>query len=160
MTEPPKANRDSWQVRPMPALKSRLPFAREFNDEEYAQASVGVIPRKMEDKWLIFLEDDWLLFYRSWTGICIYQIRISRSGDGYSIAEAWVNNDRNEYRARDGGYEAELLAFLIENLLLGKKSAFPLPADLRPDAPAGLYQHHVSGSGYPERVVPERAEEN
>ncbi|PYS78818.1 MAG: hypothetical protein DMF70_14155 [Acidobacteria bacterium] len=122
--------------------------------------SVGVTPREMEDKWFIFLEDDWVFFHRSWTGICIYQIKISSAGDSHSVTEAWVNSDRNEYRARDDGYEAELLGFLIDNLLLGQSSAFPLPPNLGPNVPAGLYQYHVSGSGYPERVVPEKDEKS
>jgi hypothetical protein len=29
---------------------------------------------------------------------------------------------------------------------------FPLPPDL-PPGPPGLYQHHVAGSGYPERTT-------
>ena len=144
----------------MPAQKSRLPFTREFSNDDYARVSVGVIPRAMEDKWVIFLEDDWLFFHRSWTGICVYQVKLTRVGDCHSVTEAWVNHEQSEYRRRDDNYESELLGFLIDNLLLGKRSAFPLPPNLGPNVPAGVYQHHVAGSGYPERVVPERDEES
>ena len=47
----------------------------------------------MDDKWFFYLEKDWLYIHRSWTGFCIFQVRLERFEDGYQIAEAWVNDD-------------------------------------------------------------------
>jgi hypothetical protein len=104
----------------------------------------------MEDKWFIFMERDWLYFHRSWTGTCIYQIRLAREGERYVVTEALTNRKEEQYRETNNEHDSALLGFLIDNLLLGKQTPFPLPNDLSEDTPTGVYQHHVSGTGYPE----------
>jgi len=150
-----KAERNSWQTVPMPESRSCLAFAREFTQEEYNQISLGLIPQEMEDKWFIFLEDNQFFFYRSWTGHCIYQLRLERKEQGYSVAEAWVNRDSKQYSNIDDKHDIALLNFLIDNLLLGRHSPFPVPTDLPKNVPTGLYQHHVAGTAYPESSQPE-----
>jgi len=134
----------------MPVEKSRLSFERSFTQDEYRIISKGVIPVEMEDKWFIFLEDDALYFHRSWTGTCIYELKLERRGEEYIIADAWVNRNSEQYGRDDDSYDASLLGFLIDNFLLGRMTSFPMPQDLPKDLPEGAYQHHISGSGYPE----------
>ena len=38
------------------------------------------------------------IFIRSWTGICIYQVKITDNGDNYEITEAWVNRNFKQYK--------------------------------------------------------------
>jgi len=102
----------------------------------------------MDDKWAIFLEDDWLYFHRSWTGVCIYMLRLESIEDGYRIAEAWVNRESAQYKLTDDEYDVKLLRFLIDNFLLGKNTAFPLPPEMPENLPEGAFQHSFSGSGY------------
>ena len=127
------ANRNSvsnwlW-VRPMPELRKRLPVDGEFSQEEYEQISLGVIPHDMDDRWFVFLEEDWLYLHRSWTGICIYQCRLEKRGDRYVLAETWVNRDSNEYGRTDDVHDATLLVRLINGLLLGKWERMPPRAE-------------------------------
>jgi hypothetical protein len=151
MTERKAASRDSdIKAIPMGELKSLLSFSREFTPEDYERLSLGLIPMGMDEKWFIFLEDDWLYFHRSWTGACIYQVALERKGNDYVVAEAWVQRDPDKYKGKDVDYDAAVLSFLIDNFLLGKQTPFPLPNDLPNDFPKGAYQHSVSGSGYPE----------
>jgi hypothetical protein len=107
---------------------------------------------QMEDKWFIFLEEDWLYFHRSWTGLCIYQIRLERNENGYIVAEALANREPGQNPQTDEKYDAALLNFLVDNFLLGERTPFPLPGDLPKDLPKGAYQHHISGSGYREEI--------
>ncbi len=121
---PEIANRhsvDNWLwVRPMPESRKRLPVEREFSQEEYEQISLGIIPHGMDDRWFIFLEEDWLYFHYSWTGLCIYQCRLEKRGDGYLLAEAWVNRDSDQYGRTDDDYDATLLRRLVDDYLLQK----------------------------------------
>ncbi len=159
MTEQKVASRKSLKkMLPMPVSKSRLSFNREFTQEEFDRIALGLIPLGMDEKWLIFLEDAWLYFHRSWTGACIYQLRLENNRSSYLVAEAWVNRDQNQYKGTDDAYDIALLSFLIDNFLLGKKTAFPLPSDVPKDLPKGAYQHHISGSGYPEASVSKKEE--
>jgi hypothetical protein len=115
-----RANRDSWQTRPLPERRAQVPFKRAFSAEEYERVQAGFLPREMEDKWFIFLEGDWLYFHRSWTGICIYAVRLLPIDDGHRVSEAWANRDPAEYRVTDDAYDVDLLRFLVDSVLLGK----------------------------------------
>lgn len=134
----------------LPTAHKELGFRREFTVEEYDLLARGLIPRDMDDKWFIFLEADHLYFHRSWTGHLIYQIRLNKEGEKYSVDEALVNREPTQYNASDDEYDVALLGFLIDNFLLGKQTPFPVPSNLPDNVPKGLYQHHVSGSGYRE----------
>lgn len=145
-----KAQRNSWKTLPMPNKTAQLPYARVFSLEEHARISLGLIPRQMEDKWFIFLEDDRLYLHRSWTGMCVYQIQLQQKEDKYIVTDALVNRDPEQYQETDVNFDAAILNFLVENFLLGKRISFPVPSNLPTDTPKGVYQHHISGSGYPE----------
>ncbi len=80
----------------MSEIKTRLQIEKILTEEEYKYMTWGLIPMSMDDKWFIYLEDDWLYFHRSWTGLCIFEVRLEKFEDGYSIAEAWVNCDPNQ----------------------------------------------------------------
>ena len=145
-----KAQRNSRKTQPMPDKSAQLPYARQFSFEEYEQISLGLNPRQMEDKWFIFLEDDWLYLHRSWTGMCVYKVQLQQKEGKYIVTDALVNRDPEQYPVTDVNYDAAILNFLVENLLLGKHIPFPVPNNLPKDTPKGVYQHHISGSGYPE----------
>src|SRR4051794_31402468 len=105
------ATRSAWQVKPMSDTRAPLAFARVFSAEEHRRLAQGLVPREREDKWFIFLEDGWLHFHRSWTGLWIYSVQLRPEGDGYAVAEALVNRDPSQYTATDDAYDAQLLAF-------------------------------------------------
>src|SRR5437588_10029082 len=72
-----RATRNSYsRHQPMPETKARMQVSQTFTDEEYQRMQMGTIPQEMEDKWFIYFEDGWFFFHRSWTGICIYQVRL------------------------------------------------------------------------------------
>jgi hypothetical protein len=73
----------------------------------------------MEDRWHIFFKDPWLHFVRSWTGFCVYKVRLEKSDAGYRVAEVWINRDRRQYGGTDALEDAQRLSFLIEHLLVG-----------------------------------------
>src|SRR5262245_51883456 len=118
-------------LRPLPAARARLGLTRSFSPEEHRRLEMGLIPKGMDDKWLIFLEDGWLYFHRSWTGKCIYAARLQGDGEGSAIEEAWVNRDPSEYTRTDDVYDAQLLSFLIDRLLLERDVPFPSLADVK-----------------------------
>jgi hypothetical protein len=143
----PTATRQSWPIRPLPEQHASLSLKLQFNQDEYEQISRGLIPEAMEDKWFIFLENDVLYVHRSWTGFCIYQVSLVKDGENYTVTEALVSRDPNQYSATDDAYDEKLLMFLINNLLLGKSSRFPVPAGVPVGIATGLYHHHVAGVG-------------
>ena len=95
----------------------------------------------------------WLLFHRSWTGVCIYGLRLERSPDGVVISDSWVSRDPSQYKGTDVEYDRKLVRFLIDALLLKRPAVFPMPAGMG-HTPPGLYQHSIVGRAYPEGPSP------
>lgn len=120
-----RANRDSWKTRDMPDEKKRLTFTRAYSPTEYRHLQMGFVPDEMEDKWFIYMEKDWLYFHRSWTGICVYQVRLARAKGGYEVIETWVNRDPEQYTNTDDQRDIASLNLLIDRFLIGKKNAPP-----------------------------------
>ena len=54
---------------------------------------LGHIPENMDDKRFLFFEEGWLYFYGSWTGTCIYALRLDWSPNGVLVVDGWVNRD-------------------------------------------------------------------
>lgn len=118
MREP--AARDSWTIHPLPEARARLPYERAFSQTECERLRLGFIPADVDDHWFIYHEDDWLYFHRSWTGFCVYQLRLEPVEGGCRVAETWVSRDPEQYRydrvSKDE--ERRTLNILIDRLLL------------------------------------------
>lgn len=111
----------------MPVARARIVLERTFLPQDYERIKHGLVPQEMEDKWFMYFEGEWLYIHRSWTGLCIYQVRLEPAAAGYRVAEAWVNQDPQQYRPADDNYEAQFLLWLIDCLLLGKDFKPPAP---------------------------------
>jgi hypothetical protein len=118
MTE--KASRRNRTVYPFPTRRVLIPFEWKFSAEEFERVKVGVFPDDM-GHWLIFLEGrrrQFLYFVRSWSGYTVYKLLVEKSQHEYRVAEAWVSRDPHQYTSTDPKYDAEILAMVIENVLL------------------------------------------
>jgi hypothetical protein len=120
-----RATSKSWKTQPLPAERARLKLERFFNAAEWEALRQGVIPEEMEDKWFIYESRGWLSFHRSWTGVCIYRVRLRKTPTGCEIAEVRVNRKTDEYSCVDDAYDAGVLSWLIDVLLLKRPAAFP-----------------------------------
>jgi hypothetical protein len=108
------ATRDSWENHPMPESRRQIGFHRSFSHAEYAKIKSGHIPEAMEDKWFAFFEDDWVYFHRSWTGYCIFQLKLGKTDSGWLVEEAWVSQDSSQYNSSDDSEELEMLTNLFQ----------------------------------------------
>jgi hypothetical protein len=139
----------SWKTRPPPEQRESLGFAAGFDSTEAELLVLGLRPAGMEDKWFICFHQGWLLFHRSWTGVCIYGLQLERAADGVHVGDSWVNRDPTQYKGTDLEYDRKLARFLIDALLLKRPAVFPLPAGVE-HSPPGAYQHSVVGRAFPE----------
>ncbi|HEX7528261.1 MAG TPA: hypothetical protein VF425_04075 [Thermoanaerobaculia bacterium] len=120
-----KATSRSWKTEPFPANRGRLKLDGSFDQAEWESLQQGVIPEEMEDKWFIYEEGGWLNFHRSWTGFCNYRVRLRKTPKGGEIAEAWVSREKDQYSGVDDDYDARLLSWLIDVLLLKRSAKYP-----------------------------------
>jgi O-acetyl-ADP-ribose deacetylase (regulator of RNase III) len=141
---PEPATHASWmKVLPLPEKRARIPFQRDFDGADQRRIAAGLVPEAMEDKWFIYLEDDWLYLHRSWTGVCIYAVRLRPIGPGSAVEEAWANRDTTQYSKADDAYDVAMLGFLVDRLLLGKTPAFPVAEE---NASESVLKHHIVGN--------------
>lgn len=142
------ATRQSWKnLQPLPARRAKLSLQRAFSEPEIERIRLGLVPERMEDKWFIFLEQDTLYIHRSWTGFCIYQLQFVKQGNRYRTGEAFVNRDEAEYGSSSDPYDEKLLLYLIDHLLLGKRSRLPMPEGVTAGIATELHHSHVLGAG-------------
>ena len=87
------ATRKTHTIHPFPRRRAFIPFDRSFAAEEFERMKLGVVPCVMEDHWSIFLEQSWLYFVRSWTGYCVFKVRVEQKNDTARITEVWVSRD-------------------------------------------------------------------
>jgi hypothetical protein len=120
-----KATSKSWKTEALPASRARLKLDRSFDAAGWDALQEGVIPEEMEDKWFIYEEGGWLNFHRSWTGFCVYRVGLRKTPAGCEIAEAWVNRDKEQYTCADDAYDAQLLSWLIDVVLLKRPAPWP-----------------------------------
>ena len=127
--ERPRAERatiNSWKTHPAPADQEDLGFSGTFTPKEAEALKRGLIPQSMDDRWFISLDDGWLLFYRSWTGFCIYGLQLDATPDGMKVMESWVSRDPEQYRGTDIEDDRKLVRHLIDELLLHRAADLPV----------------------------------
>ena len=91
----------------------------------------GMVPRETDDRWFAFMEQDRLFISRSWTGLAVYQVQFTRSGDGFFVTELLVCGDAEEYRRFPDAHESAQLERTIRLVLLdqGRQVFFGSDAD-------------------------------
>ena len=120
------ATQNDWKTTDMPKARANLKVERVFSSEEMERIKYGLIPEEMEDKWFIYYEEDRLYFHRSWTGYRIYVVEFQKWEDQFVISRVQANRDAEQYTEKDDEYDAKMLLFLIDLLLLGRAPEFPV----------------------------------
>ena len=143
------ATPDEWKCLSFGAT-APFPYRARFNAAQFATIAQGLVPEAMEDKWFIYFAGGNLCFHRSWTGEAVYRLALAAEGDGFAVTQALCSVAVLENSTAE--YEAELVDFLIHNLMLGAEKPFPVPEGVTEPVP-GIYQHVISGTGYAETIV-------
>jgi hypothetical protein len=94
-----KATKDSWTCSAMPDSRRQMDLQGRYSPAEYERLAEGHVPTDQDDRWFIWVGDDHVVHvHRSWTGFEIYQVRLAPAGDVYEVAEAWANDDPDQYQ--------------------------------------------------------------
>ncbi|HNL83946.1 MAG TPA: ADP-ribosylglycohydrolase family protein [Chitinophagales bacterium] len=106
-----------------PILKPfRIEIDMLFTDYQFRILKYGMKSMDMDDKWDIQFENNWLRFYRSWTGHEIYKAQLIPLGDKYCIKEISVETDFNRYKFSNVEKEKNIFAYLIYRCVLKNKN--------------------------------------
>lgn len=108
----------------MPKQAVTLEYRRRFQQLDSCLLSRGILPREMEDKWFVYLDDGALVFKRSWTGYVIYVVTLIRVDGDLEARSVIINRDPRQYSSTDDLDDLRQLDLLIDHLLLGKVPEF------------------------------------
>jgi hypothetical protein len=109
-----KAKRTDLKIHAMPKARALLHYQRDLTPAQYKRLRHGFIPESMDDRWFFFKEGEWTQFHRSWTGYCIFRVRVERSGNRWSVTEVWVNRNSKQYNPSDDRSALEELDRLFD----------------------------------------------
>lgn len=114
----PAATQKLWKTLPPPAEREHFELPELFSDADGERMRLGHVPTDMDDKWFISFRAGWLHFYRSWTGQCIYGVRLDGSPFGVRVIDAWANCDREQYNSPSPEADIQMVRQLIASRLL------------------------------------------
>ncbi|HZR34637.1 MAG TPA: hypothetical protein VFA75_04630 [Nevskia sp.] len=143
-----RATAGSWKREPFTEGVA-LAYRAEFSAAQFERLREGLVPREMEDKWFVYYDEPCLYWHRSWSGKPVYRLRFAFDGGMARVVDAQISRALGANEA-ELAHQAQMLDFLICNLMLGQSKPFPRPPGLNEAAP-GVFQHHIAGTGYPER---------
>jgi hypothetical protein len=125
MEEARMAVKNRKRYKPLPRLRTTISLDRTFTPQEMDRICEGVVARQMEDKWVIFWEGHSLFCHRSWTGFCVYVVRFLDDDGKWRMFEADVNRDPEQYKYTDDEWDAAMISYLIDVVLLRRLADFP-----------------------------------
>lgn len=112
------ATRTSWPTKPLPSRTEGLDYLATFSAAQAELLRRGFVPASAEDRWFVYFEDEWLYFFQSRSGACIYGLRLDRLTEGAKVGRSWVNRNPAEHAARLPELDRAVLGGLIRHLLL------------------------------------------
>jgi len=83
--------------------------------------------KRWKIKWFVYYEEPHLFFHRSWTGKPEYRLTLNITSKEAQIVESLWSKDSVHDAKTDVNYQAQLVDFLLSNLLPGEQKPFPLP---------------------------------
>ncbi|MBW7997366.1 MAG: hypothetical protein FVQ81_12500 [Candidatus Glassbacteria bacterium] len=111
----------------IPDSLREFPYRRVLSWEQYQRASRGLAPAGPEDKWLVLCRGGRLHFFRSGNGVLVFRVSFANRQGAFPAGRAEVNADSAQLLPQPDRYEACLLDYLIDTLLLGRRAKFPAP---------------------------------
>ena len=85
----------------MPDKKTVIPMDATIPSAAMRIVKYGHIPQAMEDHWFMYCDETTIRYFRSWTGICIYEAKYEDDGTTCRITELTVNRDPDQYGSKD-----------------------------------------------------------
>lgn len=85
----------------------------EVPEEAMDQLKRGHIPDAMEDHWFMYADDEFIRYYRSWTGLPVFEAHYTRCDDGYLIDVLRINKSVCYFNSKNDLPEITLFIYLI-----------------------------------------------
>ena len=91
--------KSNWRTVDMPETWEAAEINRSLTEEDYQTLICGFIPRDMDDRWFLYVQNDWVYLHRSWTGHCIFKLKLEVLSSHVILTDIRINRDPNQYRS-------------------------------------------------------------
>ena len=121
-------------------LQDKTKIAKSFSDkfdtfqpdikltvDEFQIFEEGVYAKDMDEKWNIFVLDNFMYWARSWTDTCIYKVQLNKRADFVLLEKVFVTRDKTQYRVDDIDKDKTLFLKLLQ-VYLGRDDIYIDPA--------------------------------
>ncbi|PHQ86179.1 MAG: hypothetical protein COB65_01480 [Thalassobium sp.] len=85
--------------------------------DEFTILKDGIFSSDMDDKWDIFIVDQYLYFARSWTNNCIYKVNLIKDNRKVNLDKIQVTRDSEKYKSLDIESDVNLFKKLLQMYL-------------------------------------------
>ena len=108
------ATRDSWEgLTEMPGNCVKVSLRAELDAASMDLLRRGHIPEEMEDHWFMYCDEEKIRYFRSWSGIIIFEASYRSSGSGYVITDLLVNPEGINLNGKKEGETRNLFLSLV-----------------------------------------------
>jgi len=98
---------------------AQTPVNISLTDSHFEQLAQGIYASCTEEKWNVFLLDNYMYWSRSWTDICIYKVTFQKKPIGVELTQLKVNRNPEEYGSTNLKHDVRLfkkfLGFFIND---------------------------------------------
>jgi hypothetical protein len=113
--------RDDWSIFDMPVTYETTFLNKELAAGEYQALLSGFLPRDMDDRWFMYANEGYVYLHRSWTGHCIFRLKIEVKKEGCLLTELRINRDTNQYKSTNVEADKNEVDSILSYLIALKK---------------------------------------
>jgi len=110
------ATAKDWNIEPMPHdIDEITEMTFDFKISSGAMDIIrkGHIPDAMEDHWFMYCDDEYIRYYRSWTGMCAFEAHYKKEASGYIIDNLKINHALAEFGVNGDEAGVALFVYLV-----------------------------------------------
>lgn len=106
----------SWECKLMPIDEhgmSSIEMNLYLSESNMNILRKGHLPEAQEDHWFMYCDDEYIRYYRSWTGVCAFEAHYHQDSKGYVIDHLRMNHDLAEFGVNGDNAGMFLFRYLI-----------------------------------------------
>ncbi len=110
------ATAKDWNIEPMPNdvnETTEMPFDFRIPSEAMDIIRKGHIPEAMEDHWFMYCDDEYIRYYRSWTGMCAFEAHYKQDISDFVIDHLKMNHALAEFGVNGDEAGTALFVYLV-----------------------------------------------
>ena len=112
-----RVRKSDWRTFDMPETFEAAIIDRALTEEEYKALVFGFIPRDMDDRWFLYVQDDWVYLHRSWTGHLIFKLKLEIPSGNVVLTDIHINRDPDQYRSVNSEADKDEANSILTSLL-------------------------------------------